>query len=89
MSMSFQDPLNDEAFAKIVKEFGEPVAVDGERKTLLFDNIKEINQLVMKEIANTAKQPTTVELHGEGEIKTMSDGSRYQVTSRGWVKLPD
>lgn len=87
MSMSFQNPLNDEAYAKIVKEFGEPIAVDGERKTLLFDRIGQINQQVMKEIANTAKQPATVGMHGEGEIKTMSDGTQYRVTPQGWQKL--
>lgn len=85
MSMNFTQPVNDEAFTKIKELFGEPAASD--RKTLLFDEMNEIRQKDMKEVANLAKQPVTIEIHGEGEIKTLSDGTRYQVTPRGWRKL--
>lgn len=85
MSMNFKEPLSDEAFAKIKKFFGEPAA--GDRKTLLFNEMKVIDSSAMTEIANTAKQPATIELHGNGEIKTLSDGTRYQVTPQGWRKL--
>lgn len=85
MSMSFTQPVNDETYAKIIKEFGEPVAHD--RKTFLFDHPKVIKQQIMKEIANAAKQPATVAVHGHGDIKTMSDGTQYRVTPQGWQKI--
>ena len=85
MSMQFDNPVNDAALAKIKELFGEPVASD--RKTLLFDRMRDIRQHEMKEVANLAKQPATVEIHGQGTIKTMSDGTRYEVTPQGWRKL--
>ena len=36
---------------------------------------------------NGAKQPVRVELNDIGEIKEMSDGTKYQVTPQGWKKL--
>lgn len=86
MSMSFQDPVNPEALAKIMEEFGDKV-VTHDRKTFLLDKVDVLNQQVMKGIANAAKQPATVEMCAEGEIKTMSDGTRYRVTPTGWQKI--
>lgn len=85
MSMNFDQPVNDEALAKIKELFGEPIASD--RKTILFDHLIRLRQQDMKIVATLAQQPARIELHGEGEIKTMSDGTRYQVTSQGWRKL--
>jgi hypothetical protein len=87
MAMQFDKPVNDEAMAKIVEAFGQPVATD--RKTFLFDNMGAIKQRLMTEIANAAKQPATVEVVGEGEIKVMSDGTRYRVTPTGWKKIDE
>lgn len=86
MSMNFERPVDDdETIEKIKKVFGEPAAHD--RKTFLSDRMTEIKQATMNEIANSAKQVTTVEVNGEGDIKTMADGTRYQVTPQGWRKL--
>lgn len=85
MSMNFNKPVNDEALSRIKEIYGDPVAND--RMTLLFDKMKEIRQPDMKEIANLAGQPVSVEVHEEGETKTMSDGTRYQVTPKGWRKI--
>jgi len=85
MSMNFNEPVNDAALARIKELFGEPVASD--RKTLLFDHMTEIHSRDMKEIANLAKQPAAIEIHGDGDIKTMGDGTRYQVTPKGWRKI--
>lgn len=85
MSMSFVNPVSAELAAKIAEEFGQPVATD--RKTFLFNRFDAINSKLMKEIANEAKQPVTVEMNGEGEIKTMSDGTQYRVTPQGWKKI--
>lgn len=85
MSIQFDDPVNEETRQRIREAFGEAVASD--EKTFLFDNMREIHQKTMKEIANTAKQPATVGLHRQGEIVTLSDGSRYEVTPRGWRRI--
>lgn len=86
MSINFQNPPNPEAYARMLKAFGEPAAKSD--REFLFDRIQTIEQREMRELTNVAKQPVTVELHDVGEIKTMSDGSRYEVTAGGWRKLP-
>lgn len=88
MSMNFQDPVNNEALAKIMEGFGDKV-VAHDNKTFLLANVDAINQKLMKEIANAAKQPATVELNGDGDVKVMSDGTRYRVTPNGWHKIED
>lgn len=86
MSINFQNPMNAESFALMKKLFGEPAAKDD--LTLLYDKLPTINSKDMSAVARAAKQPVTVEAHGPGDIKTMADGTRYQVTPTGWVKLP-
>lgn len=85
MSMNFDRPVNEAALAKIKEIFGQPTASDG--KTLLFDEMGEIDSRDMKKIANLAKQPAVIEVHGDGDIKELGDGTRYKVTPRGWRKL--
>ena len=87
MSISFEDPMNDEAREAFYKIFGTEVVAMDERQVLL--NKRDFKQSDMKIVANAAKQPAQLEMHGEGDIKTMSDGTRYKVTSRGWQKLTD
>lgn len=78
--------MNDETSEMIAEKFkGAVAALDD--KTALINGLVDIKQKDMKEIANTAKQPVSVEMHGDGEIKTLSDGTRYQVTNQGWRKL--
>jgi len=86
VSMSFERPVNAEAMAKIKEAFGAHAASDG--KTLLFNNMTGFNSRQMTEIANAAGQPATVELHADGDIKVMADGTRYRVTKQGWQRLP-
>lgn len=86
MSMSFDEPVNNAALKRIFELFGEPVSL-GNRRKLLFNNMNEVNQKDMKEIANLAGQPVMVGVHSLGEIVEMSDGTRYQVTEKGWRKL--
>jgi len=85
MSINFNEPVNDEAVELVRKEFSKMVTHD--RKTFLFDGMTEIKQSTIKKIANAAKQPVTIEINGDGDIKTLSDGTRYQVTPQGWRKL--
>jgi hypothetical protein len=85
MSINFDNEANPETREMIEKLFGKPVADD--RKHFLMDQMHVIDQKLMKQVANAAKQPAKVELHGLGEIKTLDDGSRYEVTPRGWRKI--
>lgn len=86
MSINFKDPMNEDA-RRIMEELcGKPVATD--ERTALFNNMRTIRQPEMNRLANAAKQPITVEIHSDGDIKTMSDGTRYRVTPLGWKRLP-
>ena len=82
MSINFEHEATPEAIEKMRQAFGEAVASDG--RQFLYDNMREIKQTDMKAIANAAKQPAVVELHEQGEIKTMADGTQYEVTPTGW-----
>lgn len=86
MSINTEQPMNAATAARLREMFGEPVAADP--KTMLFDKLKALDQREMSDVARIAGQPVTVEVNGPGEVKTMSDGSKYQVTSQGWKKLP-
>jgi hypothetical protein len=83
MSINFHDPLNNEALMAL-REMAIPVQND--ERTFLFDRL-EIDQRKMKELVNKAGQPATVEFNGDGDIKTMSDGTKYQCTIKGWVRV--
>jgi len=43
----------------------------------------------MKKIANAAKQPVSIELNDLGEVKTMQDGTKYEVTPNGWKRIKE
>lgn len=90
MSINFNDPMNSEAMAKLQEFFKdgtlpEPVVMDDRRA--LFNTKLDLQQRKMTELANAAKQPVMVELNEEGEIKEMSDGTKYRVTPKGWKKI--
>jgi len=85
MAMQFAEPVNDETIARIRELFGEPFASD--RKTFLFDSLPpRINGNDMREIANRAKQPATLEILKDGDVRTVGD-TRYLVTPQGWRRL--
>ena len=66
--------------------FGEASAKD--EVSILFDKIGTIQQKEMSKIAKEEKQPVTVTLYNPGEIKTMSDGTKYQVDEHGsWRRI--
>ena len=85
MSVNFQDEVSPEAIKRMAEVFGEPVATD--KRLFLYDQMREIEQSRMKELANMTKQPVTVEMNAPGEIKTMSDGTKYEVTEHGWKRV--
>lgn len=83
--MTFDNPVNEQARALIKQVFGKKLVANDD-KTFLLTEV-EFAAADMKKIAKVAKQPARLELSGEGEIKTLADGTRYQVTARGWQKL--
>jgi hypothetical protein len=84
MSVQFEQAANDETLKLIKEAFGEPIAQD--RKSFLFNSLPPIDSRTMRKIAIAAKQPATVEMHDEGDIRTVGD-VRYLVTPQGWRKL--
>lgn len=85
MSINFQKPVSNAIYEQLKEAMGEPVATD--RRTFLYDQVRTVEQRLMKEIANAAKQPVIVELNSVGDIKTMDDGQRYELTPEGWRLL--
>lgn len=88
MSMSFQNDLSEQLQSFIRELFEDQTAVKIaaiDHKNVLLQG--ELLQSKMKQVANELNEPVSVELNDIGEIKTMSDGSRYQVTKTGWKKL--
>ena len=65
--------------------FGKDIAAMDQKTVLL--NRRMHLQSEMKKVANQTKQPVSLEINNEGEIKTLSDGSQYRVTKSGWKKL--
>lgn len=82
MSVNFQKPVSSAIFEQLKEAMGEPVATDN--RTFLYDRMRGVEQRLMKEIANAAKQPVAVELNTVGDIKVMDDGQRYELTPDGW-----
>ena len=85
MSIQFERPMNEETRRMIEEMFSQNVAAMDD-KTVLVNEFRCLSN-EMTALANTAKQPVCVEIHGDGEIKTMSDGTQYRVTPQGWRKI--
>jgi len=85
MSVNFKDPMNEKARSMLREMFGEPVAQDDFKQ--LFNKRMEMQQKKMKELANVAKQPVTVELNSIGDRKDVG-GIVYELDESGWRKLP-
>lgn len=85
MSVNFEKPLSDEQ-QEIVKEFFGADFAAGDDRTALINSTK-FYQREMSDMARKLNQVVTLELNEPGEIITLSDGSRYQVTPEGWRKL--
>ena len=85
MSINFNEEVNDETMQKMQEVFGDKLKAF-DRKIALIEG-ESIDAKDLKEIANTANQPATLEIHSVGDVKTMSDGTQYKVTKSGWRKV--
>lgn len=85
MSINFKEDLSDSQQAMIQKLFGREVEAMDKRIVLL--NTREVLRSDMSEVARETNQVVELELNEEGDIKTLSDGSKYRVTKEGWKKI--
>ena len=88
MSMSFDRDLTN-GQEKLLKKFFEDKDVNvtsQDKRGAVFEPF-DMQREEMSKLANDLEQPVMVELHSEGEIKTMADGTKYRATSRGWEKI--
>lgn len=85
MSINFRNPMNDEVSSKLTELFKEQITARDER-TVLLDGLQEMDGAVMSDLARTAKQPISYEMHETDDIKEVG-GVKYKVTTKGWVKI--
>ncbi len=88
MSMSFDTPLTNEQ-SELLNKFLDTkkiAVVAQDDRNVLFDTFSA-QRNEMSKLANDLGQPVTVEINNPGEIKTMSDGTKYRVTPQGWKKI--
>lgn len=87
-SINFQEPYSIETRRALEEFFGNAAGSDS--RTLLFDHdqMKSIDTKLMSAVAKKERQPVDVSLHAPGDIKTMSDGTQYQVDEQGsWRRI--
>lgn len=88
MSIQFDKPMSKETEQRLKQMFGASIAVIDDRNVLLENLTREIKQKEMSAIAKEEKQPITLNIHHEiGDIVEMSDGTKYEVTEKGWKKV--
>lgn len=86
MSMQFDEAMDEKSKAAIMKAFGDTMAVSDE-KTALFDNLTEEKQEEFEAFPYEIDQNVTTKIHKGGDVVEMSDGTKYQVTTKGWRKI--
>lgn len=88
MSVTLHKPISEETAKAMRKMLGcdEPVATDLQQ--FLFDNIPptSIGPDAVKSIEKITLCEAKIQTHQVGDIVTMSDGTKYEVTSQGWKK---
>lgn len=87
MSISTQSPMNPEFLKKLEELQGKPAVSDA--TTALYDQLCAMTSKQGGDLARAQGEPVSVELNEIGDIRTLADGSRYQVTPHGWKKLKD
>lgn len=85
MSVSTPSPMTAEMMESLRRTLGKPVARD--ERTALYDQMAALTSKQGGDMARAQGEPVKVEMHEVGDIKILSDGTRYQVTPSGWKKL--
>lgn len=84
MSINFEQDISPEV-AESMREMFDIKAMD--QRTALFEKVGMLEQKKFKELANTAGQPVTVQLHQIGDRKEVG-GVVYELDEKGWRRLP-
>ncbi len=86
-SINFQEPYSEESAKRLRELFGEPAAFDALK--LLYNHSEQpIVGKDLSAIARKEKQIVELQLHAPGEVKEMSDGTKYQVDEKGnWRRI--
>lgn len=85
MSISFDDDMGSEISTRLQRMF-DVKAID--KRVALLNNVQQaLDQTKMKELANAAKQPVTVEVNSIGDRKEVG-GVVYELNDKGWQRLP-
>ena len=85
MSIQFRDPMNEATKAKLCELFKNAIVALDEKTALV--NSQHFNSRDLMDIARTAQQPLELNIYSDGETKTLSDGTQYRVTKKGWQKI--
>lgn len=83
MSMSFKNALSDEQ-CQAMEELFNVKAHDG-KEFLLDDSVFDSKK--GGDVARMTGQIAELELNNKGDVKELSDGSKYEATEKGWVKI--
>lgn len=84
MSINFNDEMSNEA-RDFINEMFEVEAIDG--KTALIQGAEKDFNKALKELANKANQPVTLELSEIGDRKEVG-GVVYELDEKGWKQMP-
>lgn len=85
MSISAQQPMNEESQEMMRELYGEPV--DSDDHLALYNDLPPGRQRLAN-LQKVAKQDLKIDYYREGEIKTFADGTQYRVCATGWEKVP-
>ena len=84
----FDRPYDEETKKRLESLFGAAKAFDPHSMLFNHDQMPLIDNNVFRSIANTERQPVDVNLYKPGEVKTMTDGTQYQVDEKGnWRRI--
>lgn len=86
VSVNSKKPTSNAERSAIKEIIGKPVA--GDEKTQLFDKLPMMQPKKMGNLARLVNQVITLELNEIGDVKELSDGTKYEATKQGW-KISD
>lgn len=85
MSITFDDPMNPEA-KKMLEQMFHIEAMD-EKTALLGKMERAFTRNKLGRLANTARQPVSLEINEIGDRKEVG-GVVYELDEKGWRRLP-
>ena len=84
--MQFERELTPDEQDELAAAFADGMVAIDEKQALL-DWFGEDDEIKRETFEKRLSQKINVGALAEGEIRTMSDGTQYQVTTKGWRKI--